>query len=96
VEFSAYDSNRDINRATYEFFDNRGRRVGNLFDINLSGAIDSQELVRGQSFTVVHDFGDSSDALRITTVRVTVFDGETSQSRTSGTVVTQGTAARKR
>lgn len=95
VEFSAYDANKDINRATYEFFDNRGRRIGNVFDINLGGAIDSQDLVRGQSFTVSHDFGESRDTLRINTVKVTVFDGETSQSRTSGTVVQTASSLRR-
>jgi len=95
VEFSVYDSNQDVNRATYEFFDDRGRRIGNVFDINLSGAIDSQDLVRGQSFTVAHDFGASRDTLRVHTVKVTVFDGETSQSRTSGPVVQVAAAQRR-
>jgi hypothetical protein len=94
VEFSVYDSNRDVNRARYEFFDSRGRQVGDAFDIDLSDAIADENLVRGQSFRVLHRFGDSLQSLQVVRARVTVSDGERSQAAESRTVVV--TAVRRR
>ncbi|MEW6208427.1 MAG: choice-of-anchor D domain-containing protein [Acidobacteriota bacterium] len=96
AEFSVYDSNRDISRARYEFFDRRGRQVGDAFDISLSEAIAERNLVRGQSFRVLHRFGDSFQSFQVRTVRVTVFDSEGSQTAESGPVVVTSAAARRR
>jgi hypothetical protein len=94
VEFSVYDSNKDISRARYEFFDRRGRQVGETFDIDLTDAIADENLVRGQSFRVLHRFGDSLQSLQVVKARVTVFDGEVNQAAESRTVVV--TAVRRR
>ncbi len=96
VEFSVYDANKDVARARYEFFDRRGRQVGDTFDINLSEAIADRNPVRGQSFRVLHRFGDSIQSFQVSTARVTVFDGEGSQAADSQTVVVTGAAARRR
>lgn len=96
VEFSVYDSNKDVSRARYEFFDRRGRQVGDTFDINLSEAIADRNPVRGQSFRVLHRFGDSIQSLQVVTARITVFDSEGSQAADSQTVVVTGAAARRR
>lgn len=96
VEFSVYDSNKDVSRARYEFFDRRGRQVGDVFDISLSEAIADRNPVRGQSFRVLHRFGDSFQSLQVVTARITVFDGEGNQAANSGTVVVTSAAARRR
>ncbi|HWP45274.1 MAG TPA: hypothetical protein VNO14_18675, partial [Blastocatellia bacterium] len=86
VEFSAFDSNQDVNRATYQFFDRRGRNVGQAFNVDLAQAIAGRNLARGQSFTVTHRFTQGAESLSINTVRVTVTDGEGSETATSGPV----------
>jgi hypothetical protein len=96
VEFSVYDSNKDVSRARYQFFDDRGRQVGDAFDINLTQAIEGKNLARGQSFRVSHRFGESLDSLRAVTCRITVFDSQGSQSATSSQVAVTGAAAQKR
>lgn len=88
VEFSAYDSNLNVNRATYQFLDAAGRSVGQLFDVALSQVIEGRNLATGQSVTVVQRFTGASDNAEILTVQVTVFEGDGSQAGASGRLTT--------
>ena len=93
VEFSVFDSNQDVSRASYQFLDRAGRNVGQAFDVDLTQAIAQRNLARGQSFTVTHRFTQGADSLAINSVRVTVSDGESSQTAASGSIsVTTGSA----
>jgi hypothetical protein len=96
VRFAAYDSNRNVMRATYQFLDSAGRAVGSSFTINnLEQNIAERGIARGQSFTITQRFTGASDNPRVRTVRVTVFDDESSATATSGAVgsACSGTAA---
>ncbi|MFY9610562.1 MAG: DUF1194 domain-containing protein [Blastocatellia bacterium] len=88
VEFSAYDSNLSIGRATYQFLDDEGRTVGPLFDVSLGQAIADRNLATGQSITVVQRFSGANDNSQILTVQVTVFDGDGTQAGGTGRLTT--------
>lgn len=77
VEFSVFDSNLSVNRASYQFFDNPGRAVGQTFDIDLASQIQQRGLVRGQSFTVTQKFTGAEDNDNVTRVQIVINDGET-------------------
>jgi hypothetical protein len=87
VEFSVYDSNQDVSRASYQFLDSAGRNVGQAFVVELVQAISQRNLARGQSFRVTQRFAQGEDTLSITSVRVTVSDGEASGTATSGFII---------
>jgi hypothetical protein len=94
VEFSAWDADLDVNRATYQFLDRAGNPVGPSFDIDLRQAIEESDLVTGQSFTVSQSFSGSFNTLSVASVRITVFDGEAAQTATSGAITVQAAAVR--
>jgi hypothetical protein len=77
VSFSVFDSNMDVNKASYEFLDAGGNVVAGPFDIDLVQFIRDRNLVRGQSFTVEQRFTGARSHPEIRGLRVTVFDGET-------------------
>jgi hypothetical protein len=93
VQFSVFDSNLDANRATFQFLNSVGQAVGEAFNIDLTAAIRERNLVEGQSFTVSQTFTGGLSAVQINSVRVTVSDGSSSDTATSGSVTTSATAA---
>ncbi|HET8674715.1 MAG TPA: HYR domain-containing protein [Blastocatellia bacterium] len=78
VEYSIYDSDLNVNRAIYQFFDSRGRPVQNEIEVDLTQLVREGNFVRGQSFTVVQRFTGAEDHPDITGVSVRVSDGESS------------------
>ncbi|MBI4854932.1 MAG: HYR domain-containing protein [Acidobacteria bacterium] len=78
VEFSVYDSNLDVNRATFQFFNSNGQAIDQAITVNLTQALQESRLLRGQSFTVEQQFTGASDHLEYNKVQVTVFDSSTS------------------
>jgi uncharacterized repeat protein (TIGR01451 family) len=78
VEYSIYDSDLNVNRASYQFFDDRGRPAQNEIEVDLSQLVRDGNFVRGQSFTVVQRFTGAEDHPSITGVRVRVSDGQSS------------------
>ncbi len=84
VSYAIFDSNLDVTRARYEFLNGGGQVVAGPFDIDLASSINSANLLKGQSFIVEQRFtgGNNSD---VVSVRVTVFDGETSEINQSTT-----------
>ncbi len=78
VSYAVFDSNLDVSRAKYEFLDNSGQVVAGPFEIDLAASLGSANLVRGQSFSVEQRFTGASSNPEATSVRLTVFDGETS------------------
>ena len=77
VSFAVFDSDLDLNRAKYEFFDAGGAVVAGPFEIDLVQAIRERNLVRGQSFAVTQHFTEAGTHPEVVAVRVTIFDGET-------------------
>ena len=80
VTSAVFDSNLNVTRAVYEFFDSSGQVLAGPFDINLSSSISSANLVRGQSFIIDQRFSGADSNPEVASVRLTVFDGETSVS----------------
>ncbi|MBL8196664.1 MAG: hypothetical protein JNM06_22925, partial [Blastocatellia bacterium] len=78
VEFSVYDSNLDVNRATFQFFNANGQAVDQAITVNLIQALQENRLLRGQSFTVEQKFTGANDHPEYSKVQVTVFDSSTS------------------
>jgi hypothetical protein len=78
ITYGIFDSNLNVQRARYEFFDSRGRAVGEAFEVDLAETIRGRNLVRGQSFTVMQRFAGALNNPAIASVRVTVFDEESS------------------
>jgi HYR domain-containing protein len=78
VSYGVFDSNLDVSRAKYEFLDSGGQVLAGPFEIDLTASINSASLLRGQSFAVDQRFTGASSNPEITSVRLTVFDGETS------------------
>jgi hypothetical protein len=78
VSYGVFDSNLDVSRAKYEFLDSGGQVLAGPFEIDLTASINSANLLRGQSFAVDQRFTGASSNPEITSVRLTVFDGETS------------------
>lgn len=82
VTYGIYDSNLDVISARYEFFDARGRQVGPAIDVPLAQEIRGRDITAGQIFFVRQRFSGAQANPSITSVRVTVFDGESSASVT--------------
>lgn len=83
IEYSIYDSNLDVNKAIYQFFDKRNRPAEQPITVDLSALVRQTGFVTGQSFTIVQRVTGAKDHPEIVGVEVTVFDGETSESATS-------------
>ena len=77
VSFAVFDSDLDLNRAKYEFFDAGGAIVAGLFEMDFSTGHPRPNLVRGQSFAVTQHFTEAGTHPEVVAVRVTIFDGET-------------------
>jgi hypothetical protein len=92
VTYAVFDSNLDANRTRFEFFDSQDRLIGQAIDVDLAGPIRDGNLVRGQSFVVVQKFTGARDNPEAASVRVTVFDPESSDTAT-GSVSSSSTAA---
>jgi uncharacterized repeat protein (TIGR01451 family) len=82
VTYAVYDSNLDVTRTRFEFLDDQGRQVGQAIEVDLAGPVRESTLVRGQSFVVVQRFTGALDNPEATSVRVTVFDPESSDTAT--------------
>jgi len=93
VSYAVFDSNLDVSRAKYEFLGNSGQVVAGPFEIDLAAPVRSLNLVKGQSFSVDQKFTGASSNPDVTSVRLTVFDGETSVSAPSSTSATSFSAA---
>lgn len=93
VSYAVFDSNLDVSRAKYEFLDSSGQVVAGPFEIDLAASLSSANLVRGQSFRVEQRFTGARSNPEITSVRLTVFDGETSVSAPSTSSATSTSAA---
>jgi len=93
VSYAVFDSNLDVSRAKYEFLDSSGQVAAGPFEIDLAASISSANLVRGQSFSVDQRFTGASSNTEITSVRLTVFDGETSVGAPSTSSATSTSAA---
>jgi Abnormal spindle-like microcephaly-assoc'd, ASPM-SPD-2-Hydin len=84
VTFSAYDANTNLTRAVYQFKDSSGRNVGAPITVdNLGSALQQQGIQQGQSFTLVQRFSGANDNKNVSTVDVTIFDEEGSDTATS-------------
>ena len=92
VTYAIFDSNLDVNRARFEFLDNQGGQVGQAIDVDITGPVRDSNLVKGQSFVVVQRFTGARDNPEVASVRVTVFDPESSDTAT-GTLSSSSTAA---
>ncbi len=89
AQFSVYDSNQNVDRATFQFIDNRGRTVQIVDVAGLDQAVAGRSLATGQSFTFVQRFTGAVDNKKVATVQVTVFEKDgSSSSATSGTITT--------
>lgn len=86
VEFSAWDSNTNIDRALYRFRSSSGQPVGQNITVDLGQVIRERGIQRGQSFTVTQRFSGANDNPQVASVEVTIFDGGTSESLVSGGV----------
>ena len=87
VTFSAYDSNTNLQSATYQFKDGSGRAVGQPITVNdLGSVLQQQGIKKGQSFSLTQRFSGASDNSSVSTVEVTVFDGEASDTGTSSAI----------
>ncbi|MFY9569866.1 MAG: HYR domain-containing protein [Blastocatellia bacterium] len=83
IEYSIYDSNLDVKRATYQLFDKKRRPAGNPLTVDLAQLIQQSGFVTGQSFTIVQRITGAEDHGEIVGAEVTVFDGEASVSASS-------------
>jgi hypothetical protein len=84
VTFSAYDANTNLSRAVYQFKDSAGRNIGAPITIdNLGSVLQQQGIQTGQSFTLSQRFTGANGNQNVSTVEVTIFDGESSDTATS-------------
>lgn len=83
-----YESNQDAHTAKYEFFDGAGKTVP-LVPVasDLRPVIANRKLVPGQSYGVVQMFSNANEHPEVRSIRVTVFDNETSVFVTSRNLV---------
>jgi hypothetical protein len=88
VQFSVYDSNQNVDHASFEFTDSSGRTVGQVIDVTgLDQVISGRNLATGQSFTIVQRFSGAADNNQVAAVHVSVFDKDSSSdAATSGPV----------
>jgi hypothetical protein len=79
VTYTLYDSNLDIQSATYKFFDKDGNEVTfTPGGADLRQYIADRGIAQGQSFTVIQRFLNANGHPNVARVEVTVKDGETS------------------
>jgi len=85
VNFSVYDSTKDVDRVEYQFFDIGGSTVSlEQPDRDLGQRIQSLKI--GQSFTVRQTFSNAKQHRNVATVRVTVFDKGGSTDTATGSI----------
>jgi hypothetical protein len=78
VTFAVYDPNLDAKQTRYEFFDGQGRQIGEAIDVELVEAIKEANIVTGQGFIVTQRFSGARSNPQVASVRVTVFDAQSS------------------
>jgi hypothetical protein len=81
VESTVFDSNFDLRSATYALLDSSNRAIGE-FEIGLTQVLQAANLVRGQSFGIEQRFSGASSHAEVTSVRVTMTDGQTTVTAT--------------
>jgi len=87
VTFSAFDANTNLSRAVYQFKDSAGRNIGPSITIdNLGSVLQQQGIQLGQSFTLTQRFSGANDNKNVSTVVVTIFDDESSDTATSSAI----------
>lgn len=86
VEFSAWDANLDVSRATFQFRNGSGSPIGAAISVDLNQAIRERNIQPGQSFTVTQRFTGANDNRNVATVQVTVVDGSGSSTAVSGSI----------
>jgi uncharacterized repeat protein (TIGR01451 family) len=85
VRYNVFDSNLDISRARYVFFDRSGRAIEpEPAEIDLAGPIRERGIRAGQSISVEQRFSGARSNRDVIAVQVTVFDGEGSDTARSG------------
>jgi hypothetical protein len=77
IEYSIYDSNMDVNKAVYQFFDTHERPAEQPLTVDLSALFGDRRLARGQSLTITQTVSGAKNHPEIAGVEVTVFDSET-------------------
>jgi hypothetical protein len=93
VEYSIFDSNLDVNKATYQFFGKKQRPVLDAITVDLRSLVQQSNFVKGQSFTIVQRFTGARDRPEVLGVAVTVSDPESSD--TVNSVPANGTSAQQ-
>jgi hypothetical protein len=88
IEYSIYDSNLDVDKATYQFFGKNQRPVLQPITVDLSSLVRQSDFVLGQSFTIVQSVTGARDHPEIIGVSVTVSDSESSDTVNSTTDTT--------
>jgi len=83
IDYTIYDSNLDVVRATYQLFDKNGRPTDREISVDLTGVIQQGNFVRGQSFILEQRLTGAKDRPGVAGVTVTVFDREASDSANS-------------
>ncbi|HSB11440.1 MAG TPA: HYR domain-containing protein [Blastocatellia bacterium] len=83
IEYTVFDSDLDVNKATYQFADSHNRPVGQLISVGLTSLIQQAGFVTGQTFTIRQRITGAEGHGEIALVVVTVFDGESSDSASS-------------
>ena len=89
VVFAVFDSNLDVNnpvlRVSYEFIEAGAKTLPEPPDTDLADAIRMRRprLVQGQSFRVIQRFSNAKQHKNVSSVILTVSDGETTVSATS-------------
>jgi hypothetical protein len=83
VEFSAWDANTDVSRATFQFRNSAGSPIGDTITVDLNQALRERNIQQGQSFTITQRFTGANDNDRVTSVQVTVFDSGASSTAVS-------------
>ena len=86
VEFSAWDANTDVSRATYQFRNGSGAPIGAAISVDLSQAIRERNIQQGQSFTITQRFTGANDNSNVASVQVTVADGGASSTAVSSAI----------
>jgi len=91
VQFSAYDSNQNVDHADFQFIDSSGRAVSQVIQVTgLDQAIAAKNLATGQSVTIVQRFSGATDNSQVTAVRVTVFDKDGSTDAATSAAINTG------
>jgi hypothetical protein len=90
VTFYIYDSSLDVDRVTYQFFDQAGRTVELDQPLaDLSQVVQQANLVTGQSFSVMQKFTNAKQHKDVARVLVTVFDKGGSKDMAFGSLTSQ-------